>query len=122
MRYTRLFADAAGESHFEEAEVASSEVTFAPPAPPMNLTSPVPAIQCLFWSASPGWFGDWHPAPRRQFFFQISGELEVQVSDGELRHFGPGSVILAEDVKGEGHTTRVVGQSEMLGAIVQLPG
>jgi hypothetical protein len=121
LRYTRLYADAAGESHFEDVEIASSEVDFAPPAPPMNLSSPVPVVQCLFWSAAPGWFGDWHPSPRRQFFFQFSGELAVQVSDGETRHFGPGSVVLVEDVTGRGHITRVVGQSETRAAFVQLP-
>ena len=34
-------------------------------------------------SSPAGWYGDWHPAPRRQLMFCLAGELEVQVSDGE---------------------------------------
>jgi quercetin dioxygenase-like cupin family protein len=67
-----------------------------------------------------GWFGDWHPTPRKQFFFGLSGEYEVKVSDGESRVFGPGSVVLVEDVAGKGHVTRAVGSEGVLTAIVQL--
>jgi len=121
MQYTRLYADMEGESHFEDVEIELSEVDFAPPAPPLNLSPPVATTQCIFCALRAGWFGDWHPTPRRQFFFQFSGELEVEVSDGEVRHFLPGSIVLLEDVMGKGHVTRVVGGSEVLGAFVQLP-
>jgi hypothetical protein len=50
-----------------------------------------------------------HVAPRRQFIVHLAGESEVEVSDGEVRRFGPGSVLLVEDVTGSGHTTRRVG-------------
>jgi quercetin dioxygenase-like cupin family protein len=61
-------------------------------------------------SSPSGWFGDWHPAPRKQYMFCLSGELEVEVSDGEIRRFNPGSVILLEDTSGKGHVSRVVGE------------
>jgi quercetin dioxygenase-like cupin family protein len=52
-----------------------------------------------------------HASPRRQFIVQLAGEVEIEVSDGEARRFGPGSVMLVEDVAGKGHTTRRVGDA-----------
>jgi len=37
---------------------------------------------------------------------QIDGRVELEVSDGEKRVFGPGSVLLLEDTTGKGHVTR----------------
>ena len=57
----------------------------------------------------PGYFLDWHCAPRRQYVITIAGEVEIVVGDGEALRLGPGTVLLAEDLTGQGHTTRVVG-------------
>jgi len=120
MKYVRAYADENGESHFEDVEVGLTPVDFAPPAPPMNLSAFTPATQFGFVSAPLGWYGDWHPTPRRQIFFSLSGEIEAEVSDGEMRRFGPGSVTLLEDTWGKGHTSRVVGSADVLLAVVQL--
>jgi hypothetical protein len=121
VRITVLTVDADGESHFVDATVALEPQPFAPPAPPLDLSGPVAADRALFFRIPPGWFGDWHPAPRRQYYVQTTGELEVQVSDGEVRRFGPGDVVLVEDVTGTGHTTRVVSEGPVCGVYVQLP-
>jgi hypothetical protein len=68
----------------------------------------------------PGFHGDWHPVPCRQLYLQLSGEIEVRVSDGEIRVFRAGAVSLREDVSGKGHVTRVRGSAEARAAIVQL--
>ena len=60
-------------------------------------------------SRSGEYFVDWHNAPRRQFVVNLSGEVEIEVSDGAIRRFGPGSILLAEDVTGKGHISRGVG-------------
>ena len=120
MKYTRLYADADGESHFEDVEVRMEEAIFAPPAPPLKLSEFMSSSRFCFLGADPGWSGDWHPAPKRQFMLYIQGEVEVEVSDGEIRRFGPGSVILAEDITGKGHRSWVVGDQEVLLAVVQL--
>jgi hypothetical protein len=39
----------------------------------------------------------------------LRGTFSVEVSDGEVREFPPGSVVLVEDTTGKGHTTRRVG-------------
>jgi hypothetical protein len=121
MKYTRIYCDAAGESHFEDVYVEVAPVDFAPPAPPLNLAAPLEAKRAVFCEFPAEWFGDWHPAPRRQFYFQMSGELEVRVGDGEIRKFSAGSLILLEDTSGKGHLTRVAGTSGVDAVFVQLP-
>jgi quercetin dioxygenase-like cupin family protein len=74
----------------------------------------------LYFYAPTGWFGDWHPAPRRQLFVALAGELEVTVSDGEARRIRAGDVVLTEDTTGKGHTTRVIGDTPVRSVIVQL--
>jgi len=121
VRYTCIYADSDGESHFKDVEVEFQEAAFAPPAPPLSVSPFSPASQCGFVVASPGWHGDWHPAPRRQFLFCLAGRCEVQVSDGEIRASGPGDIVLVEDTAGKGHVTQVVGSEDVLNAVVQLP-
>jgi len=118
-RYVRLYADSRGESHFSDEEMELRSVNFAPPAPPFNVSAFTPAKHFVLLQAPAGWFGDWHPTPYRQFFFFIVGEFDVRVSDGEVRRFGPGSILFVEDTTGRGHTTRNIG-ADALTAVVQL--
>ena len=78
------------------------------------------AERVVFSQFPAGWVGDWHPAPRLQFFIQLSGELEVEVGDGEVRRFSAGCVVLLEDTSGKGHITRVVGDTGVEAVFVQL--
>ena len=120
MRYTRVYADEQGESHFEDVEVDMNEAVFAPPAPPLKLSEFMESSRFTFVSAEPGWYGDWHPAPARQFTLYLQGEIEAEASDGAVRRFGPGSAVLAEDTSGKGHRSRVIGDREVVLAVVQL--
>jgi hypothetical protein len=114
-RYTRLYADAEGESHFEEVETDLLPVDFAPPAPPLQVATLFPAARCSFVGADPDWGGDVpHPAPRRQFFCTMRGEYAVIASDGTIRHFPAGRLLLLEDTVGKGHATRVIGGEDAL--------
>ena len=120
MKYARLYADAKGESHIEYVEVELQATDFAPPAPPLNLSSFTPATRVGFLHAPPGWSGNWHPAPKRQIMIYLAGEVEGKTSDGQVRRFGPGDVVLLEDTTGRGHISRVVGNQDVLMAVVQL--
>lgn len=120
MKYTRVYADAEGESHLEDVAVEFKPTDFAPPAPTLNLSPFLPATRFGFLHASPGWAGDWHPAPKRQIIFYLVGEVEGEVSAGEVRRFGPGDVVLLEDTVGKGHRSHVVGNQEVIMAVVQL--
>lgn len=120
LSYVRIFSDASGESHFEDRSLPFTLVNFAPPAPPISVTEAMAAESVAVISSPPGWHGDWHPAPRRQLMFVLAGELEVRVSDGEDRRFGPGAVLLVEDTSGSGHVSRVVGDQRSYLATVPL--
>ena len=119
--YIRLFADEDGESHFEDVEITLQEIDFVPPAPPVLLSSFNPANQYGFEVVPPGYHGDWHPAPGRVLAIYLTGEGEIEASDGEVRPIGPGTILLAEDTTGKGHISRSTGTSETLVAILQLP-
>jgi quercetin dioxygenase-like cupin family protein len=120
MTYMRLYADENGESHIEDCEVSFETVTFAPPAPPLDIAALGGAEQCSLIKASPGWFGDWHPAPFRQIHFYLSGEVEAEVSDGEVRRVMAGDIVLVEDTSGKGHKSMVMGKEDVVIAVVKL--
>jgi hypothetical protein len=120
MRYVRVFSGPDGESHFEDVAVAFTAAAYAPPAPPLQVSVITPATQFVFVIAPAGWEGGWHPTPARQWAFILTGEFEVEVSDGAVRHFAPGSVLLLEDRAGRGHQTRVLGQTDVLLAFVHV--
>jgi len=50
----------------------------------------------------------------------LRGVCEVRVSDGEVRSFGPGSVVLLEDTVGRGHFSRIKSEEFGLMAMVHL--
>ena len=120
MQYTRLYADEHGESHFDEVQIDLILTDYAPPGPPLELSSFTPATQFGFMNAPAGWSSDWHPTSARNVFFVLTGEWEVTASDGESRRFRAGSVLLVEDMTGKGHSSRVVSETESLAAMVQL--
>jgi hypothetical protein len=72
MKYTKIFTDKDGETHFTDVEIKFESIDFAPPAPPLNISKFNPAIQYGFGAAPPGWYGDWHPTPHRQILFYLS--------------------------------------------------
>ena len=93
MHYTfvRLYSDPTGESHFADVEIDLTLTDYAPPAPPLELSTTTPAKQFGFMNAPAGWSSDWHPSSERNIFFVLTGEWEVTASDGETRRFAAGS-------------------------------
>jgi quercetin dioxygenase-like cupin family protein len=73
-----------------------------------------------FRVSPPGYVLDWHCAPRRQYSISLSGTAEIEVGDGTVARVGPGDVLLAEDLTGEGHITRVVGDQPRFYAVIPL--
>ncbi len=120
MRITRIWTDETGASHFEDRDIELRSVDYAPPAPPLDVSAPLAAERALLFEFPDGWFGDWHPAPHRQLYFNLGGHLEVEVADGEVRRLGPGDIVLLEDLTGTGHVTRVIGDAPSTGVFVQL--
>ncbi len=112
MAFIRLYSGDDGESHIEELELASQP----------DLTTLHGAKGVVFRSVEPGYFSDWHHAPRRQYIITLSGAAEIGLGDGTIYHLGAGDVNLAEDFTGRGHTTRVVGDVPRVTATVHLDG
>jgi quercetin dioxygenase-like cupin family protein len=111
MKYSEMYTDADGETHFRDVEVEFSLVDVAPPAAPMNISDFRPA---------PGWDGGWHPAPSVGHVFVLQGEMEVEVSDGEIRRFPQGSIWLHRDLTGKGHDSRVVSEDAAVLVMVKM--
>lgn len=120
MKYAEMYTDAEGETHFRDVDVDVSLVDMAPPAAPMNVSGFRAAKEIGFITVPPGWGGGWHRAPSEGHIFVLSGELEVEVSDGEIRRFPQGSAWLHKDVTGKGHDTRVVSNEGAVMAIVKM--
>ena len=81
----------------------------------------MPATGLVFRRNLPEYNLDWHPAPRSQFVVNLTGAVEITASDGEVRRFGPGSIMHADDTTGKGHLSRAVGGEERLSLFVILP-
>jgi hypothetical protein len=63
LKFTRLYADADGESHFSDEELPFELKDFAPPAPPISVSKFFRGKGAVVISSPAGWHGDWHPAP-----------------------------------------------------------
>src|SRR5713226_6348720 len=94
-RYSRIYTDSSGDSRFEGAELPMRATNFAPP---VDLSAFVPAARVGFMGFPANWTGEPHRAPRRQFVIFLEGEVEV--TDGQVRRFRPGDVVLLEDTSG----------------------
>ena len=103
MKIVRLYTGKDQQSHFEEIEL-----TFGGERAILATDSQA-ASAVVFRSAPPRTVVDWHPAPRRQYVITLSGQWDIECGDGSVRRFRPGDVMLAEDLTGQGHISRVVG-------------
>ncbi len=104
MKVTRIRADGAGITHFEEIEIPLEEA-----GPIGRLSQPLAAESVIFRETGADYDYDWHPAPARQLVVLLNGEIEIEVGSGEIRRFAGGEVLLLEDTTGRGHRTRNVG-------------
>jgi hypothetical protein len=101
MRVTRVYADAAGESHFGDLDFDlrdQGEIG--------RLSDWLPVTRLAFRETGAEYDYDWHTAPRRQYIFMLDGHIEIETSDGEKRQFAGGDVLLVEDTTGKGHRSR----------------
>lgn len=96
-RVIRIYATPDGGSRVETLTIADG----AGPVPVTQMTAGV-------YTGSGARAPDWHQAPRRQFAINMTGELEVELTDGSRRRIGSDLVYL-EDLTGKGHVTRALG-------------
>ena len=103
--FYRLYTGEDGQSHMDES--------YEPPEV-QDATGLVVRRQEV------GYFIDWHPAPRRQYIITLAGQVEIGLGDGALYTLGPGDMMLAEDLTGQGHTTRAVGEETRISVAIPL--
>jgi hypothetical protein len=101
LSFTRVFADAAGDSRFEEMAVPLEEKGEIG-----SLSAAYPVEGLSFRTTEASYDYDFHLAPARQFIVLLDGEIEIGTSTGEKRTFRGGDVVLVEDTTGKGHQTR----------------
>jgi hypothetical protein len=117
----RVYSGADGQSHIEEMPLAMRPFVDTEGAHGEG-TAMQPVAGIAFRVSPPGYVLGWHCAPRRQYSISLTGLTEIEVGDGTVARVGPGDVVLAEDLTGQGHITRVVGDQPRFYAIVPLAG
>jgi len=120
--YVHLYSDANGVSHFRDETVRLE------PGPGPNGNDGALSAYTLsgtkeaqFLALKHGAREDWHNAPRRMFLIVLQGTAQVTASDGQVRRFGPGSMLLMDDPKGKGHITEVVGDVDHVTLTIPWP-
>ncbi|MDN5309547.1 MAG: hypothetical protein PWP14_941 [Methanolobus sp.] len=119
--YHRIYADPQGDSHFDSVTVKQSIAQAAPPAAPFYVSGDGTASKYRFYTFEPGWVGELHPAPTRQFLALMSGTVEMETTDGTIRRLEPGGLVLLEDTSGKGHVTRNTGGGFCTFFVVPVP-
>lgn len=120
MKYMRVWADEAGESHFQEVQTSFDMQQYAPPAPEFGISAPTESERYVFVRFPANWTSGLHPTPRRQLFVMLAGHLMGEASDGEVLELRPGDVLLMEDTTGKRHTARTPDGMEAHGIMIHL--
>ena len=101
-KLVHLYTGDDGESHHEELAF-----DFADGDGDGTGTAMQGAAGVRFVRRVDGSFSDFHTAPRRQYVLYLTAGVELGFGDGSTVMMEPGDVLLAEDLTGRGHTSRV---------------
>jgi quercetin dioxygenase-like cupin family protein len=116
MSIFRVFTGADQQSHFEDVELH-----FEPQPDGSAVAELLPGSGLLVRRFEPNRANPWHHAPGRYAVFTLSGAVDIQIGDGTVRRLGPGDILIAEDLTGQGHVTREVGPEARVSVFVPLP-
>jgi hypothetical protein len=113
---TRIYSGCDGESHFEDVEVPLHDRGAIG-----RLSDLEAATGVVFRVTKSDYDYGWHNAPRRQYVVMLSGgRVEIEIGDGTTRRFGPGDILLAEDLTGRGHISRAIDAAPRVSLFVTL--
>ena len=116
MAIFRLYTGSDGQSHFEDIQPR-----FEAQADQSASAELLPGSGLLVRRFEPGRVNPWHHAPGRYAVFTLSGAVDIEIGDGSVRRLGPGDILIAEDLQGQGHGTREVGPEARVSVFVPLP-
>ena len=103
MNYTRIYTGEDGLTHFQDVDVPLTSGEHS-----QYFSELIKATGIIFRITGADYDFDYHNAPRKQFIVNLDGGVEITASDGTVRVFGSGEIILAEDTTGKGHISRAV--------------
>lgn len=108
MKCLRIYANSDGESHFGEVEIPmAARFAAAPGAKPFEVSRRYPASSIEFTQIPAGMRQvEWHTVPARVLTVRLTGAVEYETSDGEVRQVSAGEFVLVEDTHGKGHLSR----------------
>lgn len=118
--YVRVCTDPDGHSRFEDVSLGGSATGVTESDLRAVFSEPFDVGSLQFrYVVEEADDGELHNAPRRQFIVLLRGWCELEASTGDRRRFGPGTVLLADDVEGLGHRTRRIWDEKRL--TLQIP-
>ena len=104
-----------GQSHFEEIHPS-----FTSRGDQSESAELIPGSGIIIRRFEPTRANPWHHAPGRAAVFTLSGAVDIEIGDGTVRRLGPGDILIAEDLTGQGHGTREVGPEPRVSIFVPL--
>lgn len=120
VRYLRIYTGPDGQSHSSD-DVFELE-TIGATLGKQVFESPLrPATECGVRVVPSGWIRDWGPADHPILAVSLTGEAELETSDGDSKRISPGLVLLVEDTTGPGHRVRVTSEGPVTVVQVHLP-
>ena len=86
----RIFADASGETHMEDVDIALQPRKLFKDNPPLRLWNNFAASRFNIRHIPSGMHEvDWHNPPQRLLVLWLTGEVEFETSDGDIRIINP---------------------------------
>lgn len=112
----RIYAGADGGSRMDTVTLPR-----APGVDPKALIGRLNSTDVEIGVSPPGTFIDWHRVSTPRLLVVLSGTLEVGLGDGSKHLLHAGDIALADDLTGQGHTSRTVGTTPAMAMTVRLP-
>ena len=73
----------------------------------------IPGTGIIVRRSEPTRSNPWHQAPRPY-------TVDIEIGGGTVRRLGPGDILIAEDLTGQGHATREIGPDPRMSVFVPL--
>lgn len=115
MKITRLYTGIDNNSYFEDIEIELEDAGDIG-----KLSKKVNATGIIFRRTEPHYDYDWHNAPQRQYIIMLDGAVDIEISDGTVRRFSTGDILLVEDTTGHGHKSKAVNHQPRKSVFVTL--
>ena len=106
MKVTHIYSLPNGDSAFQDLKI-----TLIDQGKFGLLSEPVKGPGLVFREMPSNYDSSWHVVPQALYLVILEGQVKISAWTGEVRHLGPGSIIFAEDISGNGHRTESVSSS-----------